>query len=77
MQAQIIKAVLSQALLFGIKDALEACEHFSFSFFSVRRWATKDGTELTREQPPSFADTILMLVAYSKARGSAVGLTSI
>ncbi|GAA5968965.1 hypothetical protein JCM8115_002170 [Rhodotorula mucilaginosa] len=46
MQAQIIKAVLSQALLFGIKDALEAY-------------------------------TILMLVAYSKARGSAVGLTSI
>lgn len=26
MQAQITKAVLSQALLFGIKDALEACE---------------------------------------------------
>lgn len=26
MQAQIIKAVLSQALLFGIKDALEACK---------------------------------------------------
>lgn len=26
MQAQITKAVLSQALLFGIKDMLEACE---------------------------------------------------
>lgn len=25
MQAQITKAVLSQALLFGIKDLLEAC----------------------------------------------------
>ncbi|BGO97330.1 hypothetical protein NBRC10513v2_001251 [Rhodotorula toruloides] len=46
MQAQITKAVLSQALLFGIKDALEAY-------------------------------TILSLVAYSKVRGSAVGLTSI
>jgi hypothetical protein len=32
---------------------------------------------LIREHPPSYADTILMLVAYSKARGSAVGLTSI
>jgi adenine nucleotide transporter 17 len=28
MQAQISKAVLAQALLFGIKDALEACSFF-------------------------------------------------
>jgi len=28
MQAQITKAVLSQALLFGIKDLLEACTSF-------------------------------------------------
>jgi hypothetical protein len=41
MQAQIIKAVLSQALLFGIKDALEACKQF---FFSVLGWATKHET---------------------------------
>ncbi|GAA5918636.1 hypothetical protein JCM1841_002287 [Sporobolomyces salmonicolor] len=46
MQAQITKAVLSQALLFGIKDALEAY-------------------------------TIAALVAASKTRGSAIGLSQI
>ncbi|GJN88110.1 hypothetical protein Rhopal_001066-T1 [Rhodotorula paludigena] len=45
MQAQITKAVLAQALLFGIKDALEAY-------------------------------TLAGLVAYSKVRGSAIGLKS-
>lgn len=35
MQAQITKAVLSQALLFGIKDILEACACFGTSSFDL------------------------------------------
>mgnify|MGYP002804340932 CR=1 FL=1 len=45
MQAQITKAVFSQALLFGIKDALEVY-------------------------------CLVVLIAYGKYRGSAVGLKS-
>lgn len=63
MQAQITKAVLSQALLFGIKDLLEACERLfsSHSHQSVLK-------------QPACTDVVLSLIYYSKLRGAAVGI---
>lgn len=61
MQAQITKAVLSQALLFGIKDLLEACEYYSLQ------------TRLCLiSLPPT--DVVLSLIYYSKLRGAEVGI---
>lgn len=72
MQAQITKAVLSQALLFGIKDALEACKLVTSSCrpLSSARCETDAFLLLS-------TDTIASLVALSKTRGSAIGLQQI
>jgi hypothetical protein len=68
MQAQISKAVLAQALLFGIKDALEAC----LFFFSLLSFVPPAHPPFLRSP-----DTIVSLVAYSRVRGKPFGLKSV
>lgn len=71
MQAQITKAVLSQALLFGIKDALEACAWPSPSPHTVSPQPIAD------LRPTRFcvsADVVLVLIYYSRKSGKAVGV---
>lgn len=69
MQAQIIKAVLSQALLFGIKDVLEKCKRFhALCIVGCDQFDRPD----TNVAPP--ADVVLALILYARTSGRAVGV---
>lgn len=77
MQAQIIKAVLSQALLFGIKDILEKCEPSSYSngctrFEQVNSFSVCSSPVSYPSSPRT--DVVLALILYARTSGRAVGV---
>lgn len=68
MQAQIVKAVLSQALLFGIKDILEKCK---------LNWSHQRPSRITLHSVLNcslLADVVLALILYARTSGRAVGV---
>lgn len=83
MQAQITKAVLSQALLFGIKDALEACElvrsslrlHYVARASMQNRRVQKADCVFSSVSFFPWADVVLGFLYWGRVTNTAVGLT--